>query len=266
MEGTPVTIPVDEAKRLAAAEIRLEVAKEEDAYRFAEGVYACFLQSSIDKMDPPHLRPSKDIQVQRLAKRVQPTISQPGMHWIKAVHVSTNTIIGAAAWAGPDLPVHNIFRRSAIKFYGWQEKLGWSDADIDEMYAHVDDEAWSGGHARNDELRNSVMNSEPHWYLASLFTWPEWQGRGVAKRLLDWATLQADAEQPPTPIYLEASAMSKAVYVHVGFVQQGEKNYVRRGPRVVEAVGEKEQGHVESKAGKIEVEVVANKLEADMAH
>ncbi len=34
IEGSKGTIPVDEAKRIAASEIRIEVAKEEDAYRF----------------------------------------------------------------------------------------------------------------------------------------------------------------------------------------------------------------------------------------
>lgn len=188
------------------------------------------------------------------------------MHWLKAVHIPTNTIIGAASWADPSLPVHNIFRRSAITFYGWQEKMGWSDADVDQMFAHVDDEAWSGGYVKGDEIRSQVMNGEPHWYLAQLITWPEWQGRGVGKRLLDWAIKQADAEVPPTPMYLEASAMSRAVYMHVGFVQVGEKNYVRRGPRIVRALGGDEKEQVESKTGKVDIEVVGNELENKAAH
>lgn len=166
------------------------------------------------------------------------------MHWLKAVHIPTNTIIGVAAWASPDLPVYNIFRQSAIYYYNWHTKMHWTDAEITEMYAHVDDEVWSGGHAKNDEIRATVMKGEPHWYLAQLITWPEWQGRGVGKRLLDWAIRRADEESPPTPMYLEASAMSRAVYMHVGFVQLGEKNYVRRGPRAVQAVDESEVGKV----------------------
>jgi GNAT superfamily N-acetyltransferase len=185
------------------------------------------------------------------------------MHWVKAVHIPTNTIIGAAAWADPTLPVHNVFRSSAFDFYGWKEKMGWTDAEVDEIFAHTDDELWSGGLAKDDETRSEVVN-EPHWYLALLITLPEWQGRGVGKRLLDWGIQQADAEVPPMPIYLEASATSRAVYMHVGFVPQGEKNFLRRGPRVVtgrkaEDVPSKE---IEKKAEKDDVEAEAKEMEA----
>jgi GNAT superfamily N-acetyltransferase len=185
------------------------------------------------------------------------------MHWIKAVHIPTGTIIGAAGWAGPTLPVHNIFRRSAITFYGWKEKMGWSDAEIDELFAHTDDQAGSGGHEKDDEIRSKVVG-EPHWYLALLITWPEWQGRGVGKMLLNWAIQQADAEVPPTPMYLESSAMSRAVYMHVGFVPQGDVNFLRRGPKVVRdlEVEDGQEKKMESKAEKVDVEIVAKEMEA----
>ncbi|KAF9693804.1 hypothetical protein EKO04_008230 [Ascochyta lentis] len=261
-------MPVDQAKRLAASEIKIEVAEEKDAYQIAKGVYICFPESALDKKEPFHLRPAtKEIRIQRLAKRIQPSFTQPGMHWVKAVHIPTSTIIGAAAWADPTLPIHNIFRSSAFKFYGWKEKMGWSDAEIDEIFAHTDDQLWSGGHEKDDETRSQVL-SEPHWYLALLITWPEWQGRGVGKRLLEWAIQQADAEEPPTPMYLESSAMSRAVYMHVGFVPQGDVNFVRRGTNVVRGLeAENEHGNkTESKTGKVSVEIVAEEMEAKMAH
>ncbi|KAG9201748.1 hypothetical protein G6514_005364 [Epicoccum nigrum] len=236
------TKPVDEAKRLAASEITLSPATEQDAHKIAEGVYACFTQESIDKMDPPHLRPPMPIRLQRLAARIAPSFSTPGVHWIKAVHTPTNTIIGAAAWASPDLPVHNIFRRDAFEFYGWAEQRNLSESDVDEMYAHVDDAAWSGTHAKNDEIRATVMGGEEHWYLATLITWPEWQGRGVGRRLLDWGTERADSKGEA--IYLEASDMSRRVYEHVGFRLVGEKNFIRRGPRGAEVREGDEEGRV----------------------
>ncbi|KAJ4984834.1 GNAT family acetyltransferase [Stagonosporopsis vannaccii] len=265
IEGTRTTIPVDEAKRLAAAEIKIEPAEEEDAIAIAEGTYKCFSEESIAKMEPPHLRPPYEVRLKLLAKKIQPSLTQPGMHWLKAVHIPTNTIIGVAAWASPDLPLYNIFRRSAIRFYGWQARMGWTDAEIDEMYAHVDDEVWSGNHAKNDEIRDTAMNGQPHWYLAQLITWPEWQGRGVGKRLLNWAIEQADKQSPPTPMYLEASAMSRAVYMHVGFVQQGEKNFIRRGPRVARALGEGETAKVQDKDKKVDAEIVAKELKQNTA-
>ena len=197
-------------------------------------MYACFPESWWEKKEPLHLRPAtNEIRIERLARRIQPSLSQPGMHWIKAVHIPTSTIIGAAGWAGPTLPIHNIFRRSAFTFFEWQDKMGWSDSKVDELFAHVDDEAWSKNFAKDDDTRREVLNNKPHWYLAPLITWPEWQGRGVGKKLLNWAIEQADAQEPPMPMYLESRPTARAVYMHVGFVPQGEYNFLRRGPMKV---------------------------------
>jgi GNAT superfamily N-acetyltransferase len=123
--------------------------------------------------------------------------------------------------------------------YGWREKLGWSDKQIDELFKHVDADAWSGRHQRDDAVRKEMLGDESHWYLALLLTWPEWQGRGVARRLLDWGIQRADAEDPPIAMYLETSAKAKRVYDHVGFVQQGEgKVMIRRGPKGAAEVNE----------------------------
>lgn len=200
----------------------------------AEGLYACYSDAAIDAIEPPHLRAPnyKEVRVQRLAKRFQPTLTQPGITWIKAVHIPTNTIIGTACWTGPNAPIVCPNRRDAFTFYGWREKLGWSDAEIGELFAHIDSDAWSGRHQRDDAVRSELLGDEPHWYLSLLLTWPEWQGRGVARKLLIWAIEQADKETPPVPMYLETSAKARAIYEHVGFVQQGEgKVYIRRGPK-----------------------------------
>ncbi|KAJ4308189.1 hypothetical protein N0V94_009459, partial [Neodidymelliopsis sp. IMI 364377] len=125
------------------------------------------------------------------------------MYWLKAVHTPSNTLIGVAGWAGPDLPLHNIFRRDAFSFFGWDAKMHVSAADIDEWFAHVDDSQWSAKFAIDDETRRAVVEGQPHWYLAPLLVWPEWQGRGVGSLLLDWAIEKADKEVPQTRMYLE---------------------------------------------------------------
>lgn len=181
-------------------------------------------------------------------------MSQPGFHWIKAVHVPTSTIIGIAGWCDPSLPLHNPFRRDAIHFFGWQEKMDWTDAYVDELFAHVDDVAWNGNLANYDEARRKLMGDEKHWYLGSLFTWPGWQGRGVAKKLLNWAVVQADASTPPTPMYLETSPPARVVYEHVGFVAVGGYEMIRRGPKVVQ---KKETGE-EKEVGKADAGIVTN--------
>lgn len=110
--------------------------------------------------------------------------------------------------------------------------MGWTDAEVDEMWAHVDDEMWTAHFAKDDAAREEFVG-EPHWYLAPLMTWPEWQGRGVARKLLDWAMEQADGRVPPTPMYLESRPGARAVYIHCGFEPCGEYRFVRRGPKTV---------------------------------
>lgn len=184
--------------------------------------------------EPVERRPATHAErVDRMAKRMLPTLSAPGVYWVKAVHKPSGAAMGACAWAGPELPTHNILRRDALAAYGWQEKMGWTDAEVDEMWAGVDDEKWTAHFIKDDAVRAEVTGG-PHWYLAPLMVWPEWQGRGVAKKLLNWAIDQADATVPPTTMYLESRPTARAVYMHMGFVPQGEYNFMRRGPAAKE--------------------------------
>jgi GNAT superfamily N-acetyltransferase len=162
------------------------------------------------------------------------------MHWVKAVHTPTNTIMGVAGWMGPTHALHTIWRRSATDYYNWREKSKWTDADIKEMWSGVDMEVWEGRFEKDDQRRKEILGDEPHWYLAPLYTLPEFQGRGVASKLLNWAIVQADKTEPVTPMYLEASEMGKPIYLHVGFEQVGEENsFVRRGPKAKSEDAEK---------------------------
>lgn len=184
-------------------------------------------------MEPLDRRPDLDTRVRRMTKRIIPTFQIPSLKWIKAVLVSTGEIVGIAGWMAPGNPVHTHLRRSAIYFYGFKESMGWSEEEIDEMWEHVSDEAWDGEISMSDQLRKDILGDEPHWHLAPLMTWPAYQGRGIGKRLLDWAIEQADATDPPTPMFLESAPHARAVYMHCGFVPQGESNMVRRGPAIV---------------------------------
>ncbi|KAK3209042.1 hypothetical protein GRF29_69g560656 [Pseudopithomyces chartarum] len=155
-EGAVQTLPVTAANRIPDSEISIELCTEEDALQIASGFYTIFPPEWWAPKEPLHLRPPPDTRLSRLAKRLLPTFSHPGLHWIKAVHLPTRTTMGAACWASPSLPCHNIFRRSAATFYGWGEKMGWSDAEMDDMWAGVDDEKWSAHFAKDDEARESV--------------------------------------------------------------------------------------------------------------
>jgi GNAT superfamily N-acetyltransferase len=181
-----------------------------------------------------------------MAKRLTPAINDPHHCFMKAVLTSTGETIGIAGWTLPSNPsVHSLFRRSAITHYDWQAQMQWSDAEVEEMWQHVSDENWNVRFAKDDEMRAEATKGERHWYLAPLLTWPEWQGRGVGKKLMNWAIEQADRTEPVTPMYLESRPSARAVYMHMGFVPVGEYNMLRRGPKIgkgeeVEAEGKKE--------------------------
>lgn len=179
-----------------------------------------------------------------MAQRLTPTLEHaPTIQWIKAVLTATGETIGVAGWVTPGHAggPHNHFRRSAVAHYGWQARMGWTDAQVEEMWAHVDGEAWDGRFAQDDEARRALLGDEPHWYLAPLITWPAYHGRGVGRRLLDWAMEQADRTTPATPLYLESSPMARAVYAHCGFVPHGEAGFLRRGPGGKEGEEEKKK-------------------------
>ncbi|KAF2125950.1 acyl-CoA N-acyltransferase [Dothidotthia symphoricarpi CBS 119687] len=232
------TMPVEPDKRLPDSEISIRMCNEGDAEKIAEGLYVCFPEDWWAAKEPLELRPPQQItRVQRLAKRLRPSLTTPYMNWVKAVLTSTGEMVGVAGWQLPTNPdVHNIFRRSAIEHYGWKDSMGWTDEEIEEMWAHVSDEHWNVSFAAVDGIRREVMGDEKHWFLAPLLTWPEYQGRGVGKRLMNWAMEQADATDPVTPMYLESSPSARAVYMHCGFVPQGTYNFVRRGPAIVKGL------------------------------
>jgi GNAT superfamily N-acetyltransferase len=181
-------------------------------------------------MEPSELRPAEQITRQnRLSARLRPSFSNPYQKWIKATLASTGEIIGIAGWMAPGNPIHNTWRITAADFYGWKGTL-ITEEEFDEMWKGVSP-AWHDEVEKADGFRKDVLGDEPHWFLAPLITWPEYQGRGVGKRLLDWAIEQADATDPVTPMYLESAPTAVPVYRHVGFVQQAaEFNYLRRGP------------------------------------
>jgi GNAT superfamily N-acetyltransferase len=167
-----------------------------------------------------------------MVKRLIPTFSNSLIRWVIAKSIHTGEIVACACWIAPGNPIYGALRKSAVDFYGWRELYNCSDEEFEELWSHVDDEKWSGNFANYDAVRKEVLGDEPHWYLASLFTWPEWQGKGAGKLLLDWAIEQADANDPPTPLYLESAPTARAFYIRYGFVPTGEQNLVRRGPTI----------------------------------
>jgi GNAT superfamily N-acetyltransferase len=266
------TMPVEPSRRLPESDMRIELCTEQDAEKIAEGLYLCFPDDWWAKKEPLELRPKENsdrLRIQRMAKRLTPAITDPNHSFIKAVLTSTGEIVGIAGWTRPSNPgVHNMFRRSAIDHYGWKEKMGWTDEEIEEMWSHVSDETWNVQFGKDDETRREITEGQPHWYLAPLLTWPDYQGRGVGKRLLNWAIEQADVNDPPTPMYLESRPSARAVYMHMGFVPCGDYNMLRKGPAVVKGLEAEDEGRKEGDKVKLEgisVEVAEKNTQVDIA-
>jgi GNAT superfamily N-acetyltransferase len=170
-----------------------------------------------------------------MAKRILPSLSEPSLRWIKALHSETNECMGIACWTFPGVAIHNPLRKSAISFYSWDTKMNWTHEDIVEMFAHVSEVEWNQVIAHNDDLRAEYFQGEGHWFLSPVCTWPQYQGKGVGKKLLLWAIEQADASDPVTPLYLESAPSARKFYEHLGFEPVGKEAFVRRVPRTVDA-------------------------------
>jgi hypothetical protein len=69
-------------------------------------------------------------------------------------------------------------------------------------------------------------------------------------------------------MYLESRPSARAVYMHVGFVPQGDYSFLRRVPKVVRGLKAEgmEDGKAEQKVDKVDVEDAAKAAEGSFAH
>ena len=80
-------------------------------------------------------------------------------------------------------------------------------------------------------LEGAHPTDQPHWYLATLGTHPDWQGAGIGAALMERVLSRADAES--LPAYLESSKESNiAYYRRYGFEVKGELNLPNGGPTI----------------------------------
>jgi predicted N-acetyltransferase YhbS len=76
-------------------------------------------------------------------------------------------------------------------------------------------------------------------FLAPIWVLPEYQNRGVGSLLLKECFAIADAQHPPTPVYLESAPPARGFYSKLGFepvIPVGgdiakHPQFVRRGPK-----------------------------------
>lgn len=208
----------------------------------AEGHLAAF-PTFYAPLEPSSKLPSHEIRVQRFTIRLSKILSRPDTLWTKAVLASgpeKGKFVGLAVWHAPGAPVVNPKRR-------WIEGAAEESEEDRQAWDHVDMEAWEKVWTEWDAVRARIMDGKDHWCalrrpsslpirihaLSTRFTdlcpvWvvPGYQGLGIGRKLMQQVLDLCDAQQPPTPIYLEASKEGKPLYEKLGFEVVGTSDYV----------------------------------------
>jgi len=128
---------------------------------------------------------------------------------------STPDGVGAAVWAPPGR---------------WRFDVGLMADSIEEFRSIV-----GANLERAIEVYATLERvhpaDQPHWYLATLGTHPDWQGAGVGAALMEPVLSRADEES--LPAYLESSKESNiAYYRRYGFEVKGELPLPNGGPTI----------------------------------
>ena len=125
-----------------------------------------------------------------------------------------------------DVEFHDAFvpcpwRDDLIEPMKFQEKEGWTDDEVEQIYAHHSDK-WSKEFETYDIGRIREMKDQPHWYLAPLSIKKKFQAKGVGMALMKYGLDKADAADPPLAVVLEAIPSARPMYQHLGFVATEE--------------------------------------------
>ena len=153
-----------------------------DFVSFKEIEYAAYrpenekIPGSLPSPEPSQKRPSvftllaRDIDESELLEN---SMTDPTCHYIKAIQPGTNTIIGWALWnicSTPSLRPQRIPTPTSVAYWGL----------VNAFYSNL------------HKVENEQLKGEPYMLMHRFAVLPEWQGKGVGKRLLEWALEKAD--------------------------------------------------------------------------
>lgn len=90
-------------------------------------------------------------------------------------------------------------------------------------------------------LREETLQGRKHFLLENLATHPNYRGKGLASRLVKWASLHADEQQ--VLVYLDTASDNPAarLYEKLGFIEQG-RNTIEDLTKYASAEGIEELG------------------------
>ena len=128
---------------------------------------------------------------------------------------STSDGVGVAVWAPP---------------HHWRFDTGFTTSSMEEFRSIVGPnfDRVLEVYATLEEVH---PGDEPHWYLATLGTHPDWQGAGIGAAVMEPVLSKLDAES--LPAYLESSKESNiAYYRRHGFEVQSELCLPNGGPTI----------------------------------
>ncbi|OAA65555.1 Acyl-CoA N-acyltransferase [Niveomyces insectorum RCEF 264] len=154
---------------------------------------------------------------QRIRKRLQ----SPGWHYVLATVDSPDSpakIVGFAGWLAPPPP-----DASAADRQMEQPSLA-IDEDLPDG---VDRDAYKYAGEVVDKAKKELLGMEEQrvWYLASLAVDPDYKGKGIASKLVQWGVRKA--EEAGLPAYLESSPAAVGVYRRQGFKELGKLSIIK---------------------------------------
>jgi ribosomal protein S18 acetylase RimI-like enzyme len=148
-------------------------------------------------------------------------------------------ILGFARWryrASKEDAAAKLWTRQLSVLERAEVWLHWAEMKWEETLRTNPAVSWE----RNDAFMRAIVGSTgftpiraaTHWYLETLAVAPEYQRRGVARKLVDWGLQRAEAEteerkavgKAPVPIALIGSERGMHLYRSLGFKVVGWEN------------------------------------------
>lgn len=182
------------------------------AFLFAQSWTSPFSQLQFGRIDPSTLATA-------MASQIEQQIKNPSSRFLVARHSETRQIAAVAQWA-----VH--LEDIGAGMLETQQEIDERQRFDDELLRSKLPE--SSNHALimeftvgMRELRQQILQGRKHYLLENLVTHPEYRGKGLAGRLVQWVFPSADKDD--LLVYLETASDNPAMrlYKKLGFEEQG---------------------------------------------